>query len=304
MSLRSAFGYLRTLARLSARELRRRGVPAEVPGGRIVVERDSVTASTAEIARYLDATDGSRIAAFSDPDAQLPPLLPSIWEAALAAELLCDGRAPSVRRGVVHLGGEVIHVRPIPAAEAVRCRLELVRTEREPRGWRISLVGRVLGRAGKVYLESRTTLLARVLAVTGGSGTRKAEEVEETEEAEEGFSELARWPLRPGHARRYARASGDYNPIHLSRLTALPFGYRRPILHGFCLQAMVAHALIEHRFGGRPERFRRIGVAFRRPVLLPTEIRLFVAPAADHAGRFRVLGEGGLLLAEGGFGGG
>jgi acyl dehydratase len=298
MTLRSAFRYLQTLARLSARELRRRGVPAEVPGGRIVVERDSVTASTAEIARYLNATDGTRIAAFSGPDAQLPPLLPSTWEAALAAELLCDGRAPSVRRGVVHLGGEVIHLRPIPAGEAVRCRLELVRTEREPRGWRISLEGRVLGRAGKVYLESRTTLLARVPADTGHAETRKAEE------ADEGFSELARWPLRPGHARRYARASGDYNPIHLSRLTALPFGYRRPILHGFCLQAMVAHALIEHRFGARPERLRRIGIAFRRPVLLPGEIRLFISPAAAHPGRFRVLGEGGLLLAEGGFGGG
>jgi acyl dehydratase len=301
MSLRSAFGYLRTLARLSARELRRSGTPAEVPGGRIVVERGSLTATTAEIARYLGATDGSRIAAFSGPDAQLPPLLPSTWEAALAAELLCDRRAPSVRRGVVHLGGEAIHVRPIPAADVVRCRLELVRTEREPRGWRISLVGRVLGRAGKVYMESRTTLLARVPADARRGETRKAEEAEEPEE---GFSELARWPLRPGHARRYARASGDYNPIHLSRLTALPFGYRRPILHGFCLQAMVAHALIEHRFGGRPERLRRIGIAFRRPVLLPAEIRLFISPAGAHSGRFRVLCEGGVLLAEGGFGGG
>lgn len=42
----------------------------------------------------------------------------------------------------------------------------------------------------------------------------------------------ATWDLPGTLGRRYARVSGDWNPIHLSSLTARPFGYRRPIAHG------------------------------------------------------------------------
>ena len=49
----------------------------------------------------------------------------------------------------------------------------------------------------------------------------------------DGWGELARWELPAGAGRRYARVSGDYNPIHLWALTARPFGFRAPILHGY-----------------------------------------------------------------------
>lgn len=50
------------------------------------------------------------------------------------------------------------------------------------------------------------------------------------------LTRLTRVPLRiavPGDlGRRYAAVSGDWNPIHLSSATAVPFGLRAPIAHG------------------------------------------------------------------------
>src|SRR6266487_1403229 len=40
------------------------------------------------------------------------------------------------------------------------------------------------------------------------------------------------WELPADLGRRYAAVSGDRNPIHLYRLTAWLFGFRRPIAHG------------------------------------------------------------------------
>ncbi|HEU0076960.1 MAG TPA: MaoC/PaaZ C-terminal domain-containing protein, partial [Longimicrobiaceae bacterium] len=99
-----------------------------------------------------------------------------------------------------------------------------------------------------------------------------------------GWEEVASWSRGGGAGRRYARASGDYNPIHLWGWTARPFGFRRPILHGFCTAAL-----------------RRLGIAFRAPLLLPARVRLV---AGELGGRhaFRVVPEdGGRTFAEGDF---
>lgn len=40
------------------------------------------------------------------------------------------------------------------------------------------------------------------------------------------------WSLASDLGRRYARVSGDINPIHLHALSARAFGFRRAIAHG------------------------------------------------------------------------
>ena len=77
-----------------------------------------------------------------------------------------------------------------------------------------------------------------------------AEHADASGRADGGWAELARWPLPAGAGRRYARVSGDYNPIHLWPWTARPFGFRAPILHGYATAARTAHALIAQRLRG------------------------------------------------------
>ena len=65
--------------------------------------------------------------------------------------------------------------------------------------------------------------------------------------------------------KRYARLSGDYNPIHLSRFTAKLFGFKRPIIHGIYLVSE-AYAQLHNQQSSPPQK----GVfQFKSPFYLP-----------------------------------
>ncbi|GAD88284.1 hypothetical protein VHA01S_004_00580 [Vibrio halioticoli NBRC 102217] len=66
--------------------------------------------------------------------------------------------------------------------------------------------------------------------------------------------------------RGYARISGDYNPIHLHRITAAPFGFKHPIAHGMYL---LARSMVSLEINPAS-----IAVQFKRPALLPTHTQL------------------------------
>lgn len=298
MATLAAVDYLKTVARIAARELRRRnGTPAS--RARLVVERWGLRAEPRRLAAYLRATGGDRIPQLCGPDALLPPLYPAVWETQLALELLARPQAPSIRGGVVHLESELLLVRPLRAHDSARCRLELERIEPEPHGRVLTLAARTWNATGQLCTEARTRLLARGgPAADRAPGRRERGAPETAAAAEPAWSELARWRIHSDHGRRYARASGDYNPIHLWSLTARPFGFRRPILHGHCTAALAAHALIERLCHGDASALRRLKVAFRRPLLLPAEVRLLCASTGETT-RFRVVGAAERVYAEG-----
>lgn len=76
---------------------------------------------------------------------------------------------------------------------------------------------------------------------------------------------LAEWPL-PAHAgRRYARLSGDWNPIHLWPWSARLLGQARPIIHGMHSAARCEAELSRHL--GRP--LQSLAIRFKRPLALP-----------------------------------
>jgi acyl dehydratase len=298
--------YLRSMIRLVSRELRERSPRHPLRGERVMIERSDLRVEPRRLAAYLKTTSGTGIERFRGGDAVLPPIFPATWEATLAIELLCHSRAPSVRGGVVHVGSELVQVRPLRADDTLCCRMELDRVEQDERGVRLHLLTRTWNGSGQLGCESRTTLLARGRRSPAARSEKasKGSAAADTPGDDGLWDELAHWRLRSNHGRRYARASGDFNPIHLSRLTALPFGFRRPILHGFCIEALVAHSLIEHRFGGEPERLRRLRIAFRSPLLLPADVRLLLTRTAASAGRFEVTGREEKTFAEGEFAGG
>jgi acyl dehydratase len=84
--------------------------------------------------------------------------------------------------------------------------------------------------------------------------------------------------------RRYGLLSGDVNPIHLHWLTSRTFGFKRPIAHGFCLKAMVAHALIRSAGAADLAALRQLVIRFKSAIWLPGQAALQV----DDTG-FRVI---------------
>lgn len=276
---------LRAMARLVVQGLRARGQGGDeqpvVPRRRPAVEKTGIAIDARRVARYLAATDGKRIEAFRGEGAVAPPIYCATWETAATLELFAGLEKPLPLGGVVHLESETITLRPLHAGDVVRCRVELERADRVSKGVRLALTARNWNAAGILCTQSSAVFLARARAPAGPSERRMEEHGADGAPPEE-WRELSTWHLRGGDGRRYAAVSGDYNPIHLWPATARIFGFRRPILHGFATEARVAHALIERLLGGDPAALRRVRIAFRAPLPLPSRPVLSVGEAGGH----------------------
>ncbi len=79
------------------------------------------------------------------------------------------------------------------------------------------------------------------------------------------------WDVPADTGRRYARVSGDRNPIHLHRLTARAFGQPAPIAHGMWTKARCLAALE----GALPDTYA-VDVRFKLPLRLPAPRRVLV----------------------------
>ncbi|MFE5839809.1 MaoC family dehydratase [Arthrobacter sp. NPDC056493] len=93
------------------------------------------------------------------------------------------------------------------------------------------------------------------------------------------------WQLGVDTGRAYAAVSGDFNPIHLSILSAKALGLRRSIAHGMYL---ASRALAD--VGAAKGDAFRWDVGFEAPVFLPARVALDISTAES--------GEGGWLRSD------
>lgn len=89
---------------------------------------------------------------------------------------------------------------------------------------------------------------------------------------------LAQWTLDAAAGRRYARLSGDWNPIHLTGWSARLMGMRAPIIHGMHTLASSCAAL-ENDSGRHAT---RIDCRFRAPVTLGSIVMLRIVPETEE----------------------
>lgn len=83
---------------------------------------------------------------------------------------------------------------------------------------------------------------------------------------------------------RYAKASGDYNPIHVDDNVAKLAGLPGIIVHGLCTMAFASKVMIDHLCGGDPRRLRRLRARFSRPVFPGQEITTATWAVSDSSG--------------------
>lgn len=68
--------------------------------------------------------------------------------------------------------------------------------------------------------------------------------------------------IRKNQMNEYAKISGDYNLIHISKIGAKLFGMKEKILQGMGTMAMVASHIINEYLAGNPRRLKRLNVRF------------------------------------------
>lgn len=115
--------------------------------------------------------------------------------------------------------------------------------------------------AGTPIWRARSRILAR-----SGAGRGRRDRRPDDAAADPGTLDRAgRLDGSTRASRRYARVSGDWNPIHLGWAGARLFGYRRPIAHGmWTLACMLAQAGLDRGMAGDT-----FDAAFLAPFYLP-----------------------------------
>ncbi|MFH1132130.1 MAG: MaoC/PaaZ C-terminal domain-containing protein [Pseudomonadota bacterium] len=263
----------------------RRRQPGQAGAARVQTIRN-LRAQPDSLEEYLALTDGADLG-FSANDI-LPPMYFTTWGLRPYLDVLCSEPLSLNLWGLIQVQNDLVVHRPIATRDKVDCLVSAQQVHRD--GDRTLVTVLAESRVdGELTTEVRTTLLA--------DRKRIAQDHEESlvDTDENDWQEIRNLRFGADLGRRYGLLTGDLNPIHLHPITSRLFGFERPIVHGFCLKAMVAHALIRQN-GGDPKGFQRLKVRFRAPVALPSE-----GVCETCGNRFRVVGEDGRLLADGRF---
>jgi len=221
--------------------LRRGGdLPPTTRSADVVVDREHLAA--------YSAVCGFRIGE------DLPPTYPHVLGFPLQMELMTDRAFPFALPGLVHIGNRIAQVRPLTVADPLALHVHAGNLRPHDRGTQFDVVT-TAAVAGEVVWTDVSTYLRR----DGGSG---AAGEHATPPAPTGA-----WRVPADIGRRYARVSGDRNPIHLHPLAAKAFGFPRAIAHGMWTKARCLAA-----FEGRLPNAFKVDVRFRAPVLLPAAV--------------------------------
>lgn len=185
--------------------------------------------------------------------------------------------------GMIHLRNRVDQYRAVHFSEP----LEIVAWVENLRGHRagtlVDLVAEVRDAGGDLCWKGVSSYLAKGFFLpgvdkpgVGTNGTRAG--------ADAPFSPpdpTALWTLGVDTGRNYAGVSGDFNPIHLSLLSAKALGLKRSIAHGMYL---ASRALAEVG-PARSEAFTW-KITFEAPVFLPARVSLEISTSRDSGGHW------------------
>lgn len=207
---------------------------------------------------------------------ELPAIYPHILAFPLHMELMTDAQFPFPLLGLVHISNSITRHRALTINDEMDITCRFGALEAHEKGTAFSVITEATTGGKKVW-ESTSTMLHR--HTTGTAAEKK------TEGTQDDMSGATRdlWRIGSDMGRRYGKASGDMNPIHLWPLTAKAFGFKRHIVHGMWTKARAVAAL-SPQIGARPF---TVAVAFKLPVFLPADVTFL--HKTDAAGiRFEV----------------
>jgi acyl dehydratase len=240
------------------------GLNAALIGRKYTESTFEVSADTIE--RYARATNDLNERYLGDDVVASPvfPIVPafdSFMEAAMDPELGADllrlvhGQEEHVLHAPI-VPGDILTV--VPVLESV---------ERKDAGEMFTVAATITKRDGARAAEVRGTMFIR------GTGDRRAAAAAASSEApasEPVYEETTK--VDEDQTFRYAKASGDHNPIHLDENTAKMAGLPGIILHGMCTMSIAAKGAVDGLAGGDPTKVRQVSVRFSRPVIPGAEL--------------------------------
>lgn len=204
--------------------------------------------------------------------APMTGVLPSLYVHSLAfplaMSLMVQDDFPLPLLGMIHLTNQVDVVAPLAEDEVFDIEVHSENLVAHAKGVTCDLVVRIVV-DGQDRMLLRSTFLAKGVKLAGEAPQQR------TQVPFSAPQRTASWKLDAGTGRRWAAVAGDYNPIHLSALSAKALGMPAAIAHGIYLAAR-ALAGIEPAQGSYSW-----NIEFKTPVVLPASVDLAFAAQAE-----------------------
>ncbi|MCM6777435.1 dehydratase [Nocardia sp. CDC159] len=193
----------------------------------------------------------------------LPLTYPFVLTFPLVMQLVVARDFPFVAVGAVHAENVIERTRDISVSEPLDIRAHVENLREHPKGLLVDAISEVSVGRELVWRQVTTFLHQQKTSLSGGP------------KPEPKPDEVPPPPLRTlrvdqAQIHRYAAASGDRNPIHMSALGAKAFGFPRSIAHGMWSAAAILGA-IEGRVPARTT----YSVKFGKPILLPSTVNVY-----------------------------
>ena len=229
-------------------------------------ERHVVRGATVDLARLAGF---QRLVLHSATD-YLPTGYVHTFAFPVAMSVMARDDFPLPLLGMVHLRNQVQHLRPIHYAEPLTVTAWAENLSGHRAGTQVELVAEVAveGAGGtETVWRGRSTYLAKGVFLPGIDRPSAGDRPEFAPPLP-----TAQWRLGVDAGRSYAKVSGDFNPIHLSRLSAKALGMKRSLAHGMYLASRVVSDAVQSHQG--PFEWT---IDFEAPVFLPATVAIAIS---------------------------
>lgn len=197
----------------------------------------------------------------------LPVHYPHVLVSPMHLNMLTEPEFPLGLLGAVHLRNHAIRYRPIEPDEPLDFGARIAECRFRPQGIEFDMDTEVTVAQEKVWAE-RTTFLVRKKLKTEDPASPLAEVFPWPEEDEDAGEEIGCFPVPAKAGKRYAAITGDYNPIHVSRMMAKLFGFRRDLVHGLWGVARATQGMPELN----TQEPVRVDIAFKGPLFMEHQV--------------------------------
>ncbi|MFT6154859.1 MAG: acyl dehydratase [Bermanella sp.] len=197
----------------------------------------------------------------------LPILYPHIMVGSMHMNMLSHKEFPIRLLGSVHLKNRITQHQAIADDSIVDLYSQVARYRLVEKGVEFDFVTEVSIEERIVWEEVSTFFKAGSFGGRQNPTEEKSFELESLANPEPCGS----WHVPNNRGKKYAKISGDYNPIHMSPLAAKLFGFKRDIAHGFGVLAETIEYSSAIAQAGGMEKSLQVDVVFKAPIFLGSD---------------------------------
>lgn len=272
-------------AKAAAGSAKKRPTSTEIKVDELAVRGVTVDADRDQDFRDVVGAPKSEYAFFGHIHALIMPI---------QMELMAADDFPLPMMGLVHTENTYRELSPITLGGKVDITVKAAAFRAHRSGTEVVLASTVTSsESGATLVEEESVYLAKGIRLKEAEGF---DEVQAKREAIKSGAETvkreqfkvpfptAQWKLAGNTGRKWAKVSGDWNPIHITSVSAKALGMPSAIAHGMYT---ASRALAESDLlPGEPFEFK---ISFGAPVVLPTTINVALTRGADAPGAIDIV---------------